>query len=514
MLKILVAFAAVALGQAPQPTGDDPRARAIAPFVDPDVLAVVQLDLARGNLGALTVRLAGEEPRGAVSEVAKDLFNWSERLKRVGVREVYGIVCLDDMPGLPVVVVPLAAGADADQIGRVLCGQAGAAAPIAFPACATIRDAVVAGTPKALERIRNLKPARRPELSTAFAAVGDDSVGLRMVVVPSDDSRRVLEELIPVLPRELGGGPITQWTRGVRWVAAGLDGKGPSLHMVIASPDPEAARTLERTGRTLVAVLNQAPVDRAIPGLLALLRSEVDADRIRVTANAVVAGGVIDAIVGPMRESAAQAECTNNAKQILLAMHNYAASHKSAFPPAYTTSQDGKPLLSWRVLILPYLEQEGLYKEFHLDEPWDSPHNRTLIAKMPQVYRCPLESKDAARDGKTRYLAPRGENTVFRGAEPVTIKDMIDGTSNTIILLDAGDAQAVTWTKPDDLEVPPRDEAVFKAIFSAHWRRRGAGTVVGFGDGAVRFLKESIKPDVVRALTTYNRGEVISSDDF
>jgi Protein of unknown function (DUF1559) len=515
MLKILLALACAGVGQAPPAAGDDPRGRAVAPFLDTDVLAVVQLDLARGNLGALTARVAGEGPRGDIAEVVKGVFTWSERLKQAGVREAYGIVSLDDMPGLPVVVVPLAAGADADQIGRILRGQAGASAPIAFPACATIRDAVVAGTPKALERIRNLKPTRHPDLSAAFAAVGDESIGLRMLVLPSDDTRRVFEELIPNLPRELGGGPITQWTRGMRWVAAGLDGRRPSLHIVVASPDSEAAKTLERTGRTLVAALNFTPVDREIPILLARVKSEVVVDRIRVTADAEVVAGVIDAVVGPMREAAAQVECTNNEKQILLAMHNYASSHKYTFPPAYTTSKDGKPLLSWRVLILPYLDQQqALYKEFHVDEPWDSPHNRTLIAKMPKVYRCPLESKDGARDGKTRYLAPRGPNTVFRGAEPVALKEITDGMSNTIVLVDAGDEQAVTWTKPDDGDVPPQDEAAFKAIFRAHRQRRRAGTVMGFGDGAVRFLQENVKPATIRALATYNQGETILSHDF
>jgi hypothetical protein len=514
MLKILVAFAAVALGQAPRPGADDPRAQAIAPYADPDVVAVVQLDLVRGNLGALTARLAGEEPRGAVAEVSKVLMTWSERLKQAGAREIYGIVSLDDLPGLPVVVVPLANGADADRIGQVLCGQAGPSSPIAFPACATIRDAVVAGSPRALERVKNLRPVHRPELSAAFAAVGDDAMGLRVLMLPSDDTRRVFEELIPTLPRELGGGPITQWTRGIRWMAAGLDGRRPSLQIVVASPDPQAAQVLERTGRTLMAVLPHAPVDREIPRLLARLKTEVDANRIRVTADAEVAAGVIDSIVGPMRESAAQAECTNNEKQIALAIHNYIGSHKGLFPPAYSTSRDGKPLLSWRVLILPYLEQEALFKQFHLDEPWDSPHNRTLIARMPGVYRCPLESREAAGDGKTRYLAPRGGDTVFRGADPIALKDITDGTSNTIILVDAGDERAVPWTKPDDGDITPEDEAAFRAIFSAHRRRRGAGTVAAFADGAVRFLHENGRPATIRALTTYNRGEVLSAGDF
>jgi hypothetical protein len=223
---------------------------------------------------------------------------------------------------------------------------------------------------------------------------------------------------------------------------------------------------------------------------------------------------VIDAVVEPMREAAAQTECSNNEKQIALAIHSYIGSHKNVFPPAYTTSKDGNPLLSWRVLILPYLEQEGLYKEFHLDEPWDSPHNRTLIAKMPSVYRCPLESENAARDGKTRYLAPRGANTVFRGAEPVAVKDITDGVSNTIILVDAGDERAVPWTKPDDGDVPPQDEAAFKAIFSAHRRRSGAGTVTAFADGSVRFLRETVKPAVIRELSTRSSGEVISAEEY
>jgi hypothetical protein len=333
-------------------------------------------------------------------------------------------------------------------------------------------------------------------------------------VIPTDDTRRVFEELIPELPRELGGGPITRVTRGVRWVAAGLDGRRPTLHVVIASPDTETARALQQTGRTLVAALNFAPVDREVPRLLGRLQSEVVADRIRVSADAQVAAGVIDAVVGPMREAAAQAECTNNEKQIALAIHNYISSHKNLFPPAYTTGQDGKPLLSWRVLILPYLDQDALYKEFHLDEPWDSPHNRALLAKMPSVYRCPLESPAAARDGKTRYLAARGPNTIFRGAEPVAFKAITDGSSNTIILVDAGDERAVPWTKPDDGDMVPEDEAAFRAIFSAHPRRRGPGTVAAFADGAVRFLRATVRPAVIRALITYNGGEVLSSDDF
>ncbi len=126
----------------------------------------------------------------------------------------------------------------------------------------------------------------------------------------------------------------------------------------------------------------------------------------------------------------------NNLKQIGLAMHNYHATNGS-FPPAYTVDKDGKPLLSWRVLILPFLEQEALYKEFHLDEPWDSPHNKPLIERMPTSYVCPSESDRRVDRGKTTYLTPRGKATIFPGPEGIKIQKITDGSSNTIFAVDA-----------------------------------------------------------------------------
>ena len=92
---------------------------------------------------------------------------------------------------------------------------------------------------------------------------------------------------------------------------------------------------------------------------------------------------------------------------------------------------------------------------------------------MPEVYRCPMESADAAREGKTRYVAPRGPKTVLpRCRAASSIKDITDGTSNTIIFIDGGDDRAVTWTKPDDWDVSPAATDPFRAIFEAHRCRR------------------------------------------
>src|SRR5262249_52947907 len=123
------------------------------------------------------------------------------------------------------------------------------------------------------------------------------------------------------------------------------------------------------------------------------------------------------------------------------------------FPAAAIVDKDGKPLLSWRVAILPYLDEKELYEQFHLDEPWDSEHNRKLIDRMPAVYTNP---ELGALGQKTVYLAPAGDGTMFADKKGMTLKSIVDGTSNTIMLVEADADHAVEWTKPDDLKFDPK----------------------------------------------------------
>ena len=191
---------------------------------------------------------------------------------------------------------------------------------------------------------------------------------------------------------------------------------------------------MERLVHNVVEFVGRSPdvqkLMPELPKLLADVKPAVTGTRILLTVDAKRAASLIDSASRPARQAAIRSQCVNNEKQIGLAIHNYIARHDS-FPPAYTRDKAGKPLLSWRVLILPYIEQDALYKEFHLDESWDSPHNRALISKMPATYRCPGESGELAGQGKTRYLAPRGKATIFGGSDPVKLRDVTDGTSNT-----------------------------------------------------------------------------------
>src|SRR5262249_30928214 len=168
-----------------------------------------------------------------------------------------------------------------------------------------------------------------------------------------------------------------------------------------------------------------------------------------------------------------------------IAMHNNQATVGN-LPAAYSVDKDGKPLLSWRVHILPFIEQDNLYKQFHLDEPWDSPHNKKLIEQMPKTYRSPASH---AAPGRTNYLAVRGKDMAFPGDKGLKIPaDFPDGLSNTIFIVEASDKKAVIWTKPDDYEVNeknPLDGLV------GLWP---GGFQVGLGDGSVRMISRSVDP--------------------
>src|SRR5258707_7271470 len=122
-------------------------------------------------------------------------------------------------------------------------------------------------------------------------------------------------------------------------------------------------------------------------------------------------------------------------------MHAYADSNDGRFPPAASRDQEGRPLLSWRVLLLPYVEQAALYQEFHLDEPWDSPHNLTLLPKMPKVYAVPAYNGAANAPGRTCYQAFTGHNTAFEiVAGPRLPNDFPKGQAFTALVVETDEA--------------------------------------------------------------------------
>jgi hypothetical protein len=207
-----------------------------------------------------------------------------------------------------------------------------------------------------------------------------------------------------------------------------------------------------------------------------------------------------DAAVAQSRETT-----INQMKQLGIAVQNQHDTFKKFPPPAILSKKDGKPLLSWRVKILPFLEHNDLYKEFDLDEAWDSPHNKALIAKMPDVYFCP--GSNVGADGRTVYQLPRGQTTAFPGPEGTSIRSVTDGTSCTIGIVETDDEHAVIWTKPDDWKLDPEKPG---AGLGGHFPLT---FYVGALDASVHGLPDSIDSETLLKLFTSKGKEPVHFPD-
>jgi hypothetical protein len=206
---------------------------------------------------------------------------------------------------------------------------------------------------------------------------------------------------------------------------------------------------------------------------------------------AAVGAGLMLPAVQKVREAAGRVQEQNNLKQLALAMHNY-HDVNGRFPAAASTNPPnrprGRPLLSWRVAILPYLEQQALYQQFKQDEPWDSPHNSKLVSQMPKVFASP---RSPAPPGKTRYqvfTSPDNTTgrTVFGRTVGRRITDITDGTSNTIMILEA--PEPVEWTKPQDFDLDFDLDGAPEGVLLGSGLPGPAGFHAALADGTVRFF--------------------------
>ena len=187
----------------------------------------------------------------------------------------------------------------------------------------------------------------------------------------------------------------------------------------------------------------------------------------------------------------------SNLKTIVLGWHNYESKFRH-LPPIGNKDKTGKSLLSWRVHILPFIQQQQLYSAFHLDEPWDSPHNLTLLHRMPEVYLDPHAF--ISESGKTRIQAPTGQGLIMdpdskKVKGGVRFEDIVDGSSNTMVMVQVNKNLAVEWTKPQDWQFQP--DSVARDLAN------GPGVVwCAFCDGQVRRLTFPLSGKFVGALAS------------
>jgi prepilin-type processing-associated H-X9-DG protein len=246
--------------------------------------------------------------------------------------------------------------------------------------------------------------------------------------------------------------------------------------------------------------------------------------RIRTLLWAIAIIGLSFALLMPAMRSAPEAahnaQCVNNLKQIGLALHNYQEMYET-LPPAYVTDDDGTPLHSWRVLILPFLDRKDLYGQYRFDEPWNGPNNRKLAERIPEVFRCPAIAKNRwsiwgnspGENSLTPYVVLTGEETPFPGPRAMKSEEITDGTSNTMMVVELDMESGVPWMAPQDID--PAGFSRMLSVENQHRLQHPPGLAnVAFADGSVKFLKKSIDRKTLRSLSTANGGETISADAY
>jgi prepilin-type processing-associated H-X9-DG protein len=197
------------------------------------------------------------------------------------------------------------------------------------------------------------------------------------------------------------------------------------------------------------------------------------------------------------RPAARRSQCVNNLKQIALALRNYEQAY-NVLPPAYTVDAKGRPLHSWRTLILPYLEQPSLYNTIDLSKPWNDPANARALKTAVSVFGCPESTEP---QNTTTYLAIAAPDGCFSPGAPRRLAE-ITATSSTLMVIEAGDENAIPWMAPMDA-----NESLVMSLGPATKFHHVGGMNACFVDGSVRFLKASTPAAALRALMS------ISADD-
>ncbi len=506
----------------------------VIPFLADDVVAIAYVDLTAIDLAAWQTefRKLGVLPPGLTDDAAHSVAPAQQLFDdfvRHGASHLYALLRTSDLEYRgPTWVLSLTKDANADALIGLLKGLGeGPQRPAFFPNEIQVVDGSVLAAMNEEQMARMVAEQSGPPREEAVAALeklGGSNAGL--VVLGDADSRRVLREMFPRLQPPLERIDGRMIAEDLLWGGLTLDFlPQPRLAVHVETSSPRIAAELQQAAvqglafarELLVPKKSDAPSPSPLPLPAASIQTAFDSLQPKTEGSALrlqlgddaAALTRLSQLLAPSivatREAADRNQRLNQFKQLALAFWNYESAHRALVAQAIY-DETGKPLLSWRVQLLPYLDEQALYDEFHLEEPWDSPHNRQLIERMPEVFSDPnAELRRALGAGRTTYVAPVAAETLFppRSAlpdgEPLRIRDVTDGTSKTILLVEVLPERAVVWTKPEDWQVNldrPREGVV---------RPDRTGFVAAFCDGSVRFLPNEVDAMVLRAIDPRRR---------
>jgi Protein of unknown function (DUF1559) len=349
----------------------------------------------------------------------------------------------------------------------------------------------------------DLKPLLKAETITLSADTGKETT-LTASVGFASDADAVAGEKALRKAAEMGRVALTEPRRMAEQILTGTAGPRPKMNPRSLEDLPQAVGGLAALGgiNTLDEYLAELPLKTAGKNVTATVTLPPWTSQ--YMSLGLVSAGVALPAVQKVRNAAARQQAMNNLKQIGLAMHNYHDTH-GVFPPSAICDKKGKKLLSWRVAILPYIEQDNLYRQFKLDEPWDSEHNKKFSDVAIKVYSDPRVD-NSIKPNHTYYKVFVGGGSPFDVLQSKRVQQISDGTSNTLMVAAAGDP--VPWAKPDDFDFDPKKEL-------PDLKKPFGELLVLFCDGSVRMIRPEVVKDfdkLMKLLIQADDGMVIPND--
>lgn len=435
------------------------------------------------------------------------------QLNSHGVKEIWGVFDLSLIAEGTIIVVTFEEGKatneNRDFVARTLSGISGELGNFQPQ---VKDDHVVLITEKMEAVLEQRKGESESQRELPDELMAADSHAIVAFFAPSDDQHRALAETSPATIPPFSSVNLRSLMGAVDWISISIDTMDAMKVSAEFIPvNPEETGTIKSQLSHFIKDASEAK-ELQIEGLdiaekLRKIKIEKQEDRVVIVAdqsNGLISslGEVSNFALRGARGSARRSQSMNNMKQIALAMHNYHDVYKG-FPPRYSTDKDGKPLLSWRVLILPFIEQQALYEQFHLDEPWDSEHNIKLAETLVQVYQSPglgMEGKSLSH-----YQVATGDNMALDSTKNRGISEIRDGTSNTLLVVEVDNDHASIWTKPDDYEFDAANPTAGLRVWED-------GVLAGFCDGSVRVLSTALDKKMWKLLFEINDGEIVELD--
>ena len=523
----------------------------IAPLLNENVAAVVHLDCSKVNpteiAGKLkTIFTKNGYPIEPLDRAMEPLKMVVPTLSALQVRDVYVLTYLPllrDFPG--VLAIPLNKESDAAVVEALIRSISNAPETLKtktvgkfllmIPINVHWNDSRNDFAMQIAMQIIEAKPTARPELLTALEMV--EGTAAQAVLMPPPYAKRVLEETgANMLPPPFDKVPVNVVANGVRWAVLVVDLDKPQLKLIVCSEHEQAALDLRKALEQAVDSYMET-TELSVEFLVFIEKLKVAGTDIRTYLKSFLPIPRENRLELVINESfieertkivadlpahlldsafavAHQGECTRNLKMIMLSFHTHYDS-RNKLPPLYTVDKDGKPLHSWRVAILPYIEQQGLYEAIRKDEPWDSEHNKQFHSQCPAVFQCPqMAAKNPAikREGLTTYSVVVGKNAYPDGGKDYTFHMITDGSSNTWGVIER--QTPVCWMDPTQ-EVTQEEamKGIGKSetgIAAPHPSGARRGTLAGMFDGSVRLWAENLSLESLRVFLSRNSGEMPS----